>query len=126
MTSVPRYSGSLQYAVDIVLCIDVTGSMDPVLGSVKKSALFFRDRLEAVMGEKGKAISRLRIKVIAYRDFGDYAEDAIQETGFFVFPEEAADFDAFVSRLDADGGGDVPESGLEALALAINADWERG
>jgi len=126
MTSTAQYNGSLQYAVDIVLCIDITGSMHPVLDSVKGSALLFRERLEAAMQEKGKAISQLRIKVIAFRDFGDFADDAIQETGFFVFPDEAAEFKDFVSGLDADGGGDAPESGLEALALAIHTDWERG
>ncbi|MCO5968317.1 vWA domain-containing protein [Actinoallomurus soli] len=126
MTSNGQYQGSLQYAVDIVMCIDVTGSMHPVLGNVKKSALLFRDRLESVMHEKGKEISRLRLKVIAFRDFADYADDAIEQTDFLVFPEQAAVFDDFVGRLEADGGGDAPESGLEALALAINADWERG
>ena len=96
-----------------------------MLDAVKKSALLFRDRLEAVMGEKGKAISRLRIKVIAFRDFGDYADDAIEETASSSSPTRPRVRD-FVSGLDADGGGDVPESGLEALALAINADWETG
>ncbi|WP_245641776.1 vWA domain-containing protein [Nonomuraea candida] len=112
--------------MDIVLCIDVTESMTPVLDMVKKSALTFHERLNLVMSGKGKEISQLRLKVIAFRDFGDFAEDAIKETDFLVFPERAADFDRFVRELFASGGGDVPESGLEALALAINADWERG
>ncbi|MEV0613651.1 vWA domain-containing protein [Nonomuraea sp. NPDC050404] len=119
-------TSNLRYAVDIVLCVDVTESMAPVLDTVKKSALTFHERLNLVMGGKGKEISRLRLKVIAFRDFGDFAEDAIEETEFLVFPERAADFDRCVRELHASGGGDVPESGLEALALAINADWERG
>ncbi|MEU8365026.1 vWA domain-containing protein [Nonomuraea sp. NPDC048882] len=126
MTSVGEYQGNLRYAVDIVLCIDVTESMAPVLDTVKKSALTFHERLSQVMGGKGKEISRLRLKVIAFRDFGDFAEDAIEETGFLVFPEQADEFDGFVRRLRATGGGDEPESGLEALALAIDSPWERG
>jgi hypothetical protein len=126
MTSDHEYRGNLRYAVDIVLCIDVTESMTPVLDMVKKSALTFHERLNLVMSGKGKEISRLRLKVIAFRDFGDFAEDAIEETEFLVFPERAADFDRFVRELRASGGGDVPESGLEALALAIHAGWERG
>ncbi|TDB86955.1 VWA domain-containing protein [Actinomadura sp. KC216] len=118
--------GNLQYAVDIVLCIDVTDSMWPVLETVKKSAMSFHHRLSDVMAEKGKAISRLRLRVIAFRDFGDHADSAIEQTAFLTFPEQAAEFDMFVRGLYARGGGDLPESGLEALALAIASPWERG
>ncbi|MFC5823400.1 vWA domain-containing protein [Nonomuraea insulae] len=126
MTSDHEYRGNLRYAVDIVLCVDVTESMAPVLDTVKKSALTFHERLNLVMSGKGKEISQLRLKVIAFRDFSDFAEDAIEETEFLVVPERAADFDRCVRELRASGGGDMPESGLEALVLAINADWERG
>jgi hypothetical protein len=121
-----QYSGNLQYAVDIVLCIDVTASMRPVLDSVKSSALSFHDRLQSVMAEKGKSIKQLRIKVIAFRDFGDRAEDAVEETGFLHLPEQAGEYQDFVLGLQPSGGGDIPESGMEALALAVQAPWERG
>ncbi|WP_395104088.1 vWA domain-containing protein [Actinomadura sp. SCN-SB] len=117
---------NLKYAVDIVLCIDVTDSMWPVLDAVKKSAMSFHQRLDAVMADRGKAISQLRLRVIAFRDFGDHAKSAIEQTGFLVFPDQAAEFDAFVRGLLPLGGGDLPESGLEALALAIASPWERG
>lgn len=122
------YNGqeSLKYAVDIVLCIDVTGSMGPALGHVKKSALSFHQQLVTVMESKGRGISRLRLKVIAFRDFGARADNAIQETGFLVLPDQLAEFEKFVRGLEATGGGDVPESGLEALALAVGSPWERG
>ncbi|MEV6051851.1 vWA domain-containing protein [Streptomyces sp. NPDC052107] len=126
MSNIEQYQGNLQYAVDIVLCVDATGSMFPVLDNVKASALQFHDRLNDVMAKKGKAISQLRLKVIAFRDFGDDASDAIQQTGFLRLPEQARDFEEFVRGIDASGGGDIPESGLEALALAINSPWERG
>lgn len=126
MSNIEQYQGNLQYAVDIVLCVDATGSMFPVLDNVKASALQFHDRLNDVMAKKGKAISQLRLKVIAFRDFGDDASDAIQQTGFLHLPEQARDFEEFVRGIDASGGGDIPESGLEALALAINSPWERG
>lgn len=121
-----QYGGNLRYAVDIVLCIDITMSMHPVLDGVKSSALSFHDKLTSVMAEKGKSISQLRVKVIAFRDFGDRADDAIEETGFLALPGQSDEYQAFVRRLEARGGGDAPESGLEALALAIRAPWERG
>jgi von Willebrand factor type A domain len=121
-----QYSGNLRYAVDIVLCVDTTESMRPVLENVKSSALSFHDRLSAVMAEKGKSISQLRLKVIAFRDFGDRADDALEETRFFRLPDDASAYEDFVRKLEPRGGGDAPESGLEALALAIRAPWERG
>ena len=121
-----QYSGNLRYAVDIVLCIDTTASMRPVLENVKSSALSFHDRLRTVMGEKGKSISQLRVKVIGFRDFGDRADDAIEETQFLCLPEDTGAYEDFVRKLEPRGGGDAPESGLEALALAVRAPWERG
>lgn len=118
--------GSLAYAVDIVLCIDVTASMGPVLEQVKSSALGFHSRLSVVMGQKSKTISQLRLRVIAYRDFADDPSDAVESTEFLHFPEQEAEYERFVKDLQATGGGDVPESGLEALALAIRSDWEMG
>jgi hypothetical protein len=119
-------STSLKYAVDIVFCIDVTGSMHPVLDQVKAGALTFHKRLEESMAEKDKAISKLRLRVVAYRDFRDNPADAIEESPFFTIPEQAGDFEVFVKGLRAGGGGDEPESGLEGLAVALSSDWERG
>ncbi|WP_049570902.1 vWA domain-containing protein [Streptomyces sp. SBT349] len=121
-----KYQGNLRYAVDIVLCVDATGSMYPVIGAVKNSALQFHERLNGVMAKKGKEISQLRLRVIAFRDFGDNPNNAIEETPFLHLPAQSAEFEAFLRGVDATGGGDIPESGLEALALAVNSPWEKG
>jgi hypothetical protein len=117
---------SLKYAVDIVLCVDATASMGPALDRVKHSALTFPNRLAQEMAGKGRGISSLRLKVIAFRDFGDCAEDAIAETPFFVAPHEIPQFQQAIEGLAPLGGGDDPESGLEALALAMASKWETG
>lgn len=126
MTIQDRQRTNLEYAVDIVLCIDTTGSMGPTLDNVKHSALSFPGRLAREMASKGRGISRLRLKVVAFRDFGDRAEDALTETAFMTVPEELAEFERSVRALVPRGGGDAPESGLEALALALASDWETG
>ncbi|WP_159942054.1 MULTISPECIES: vWA domain-containing protein [unclassified Nocardiopsis] len=118
--------GNLAYAVDIVLCVDVTASMGPVLEQVKKSALGFHSRLSVVMAQKSKAVSQLRLRVIAFRDFADDPDDAIEATDFLTLPEQEGEYEKFVRGLEPLGGGDVPESGLEALALAIRSPWETG
>jgi len=121
-----QYGMNLGYAVDIAFVIDITGSMTPVLDQVKAGATSFHDQLLDAMGAKDKFVSSLRLRVIAYRDYYDNASDALFATPFFQLPEEAVQFTTYVSALHADGGGDEPESGLEALWTAMASEWERG
>jgi hypothetical protein len=116
----------LSYAVDIVFCIDVTGSMTPILDQVKANALRFYDDVQSNLTAKGKNIDELRVRVVAFRDIVADGEAALQESPFFALPSEQAGFSAFVNGLVAEGGGDAPESGLEAVALAMNSPWTTG
>lgn len=116
----------LKYNVDIVMCIDCTGSMGELLDTVKANALKFYPDLKSKCDEKGKEISELRIRVIGFRDFYADRSMAIQDSGFFNIPTQESDFKSFVNGLQPTGGGDEPENGLEALALAINSDWTTG
>ena len=113
----------LSYAVDIVFCIDVTGSMTPIIDQVKANALRFYDDVQSNLTAKGKNVDQLRVKVIAFRDFVADGAAALDESPFFTLPGERASFSDFVSGLIAEGGGDAPESGLEAVALAIDSPW---
>ena len=122
-----QHSGpTSSYAVDVVFCIDCTGSMRKYLESVKSTALSFHELLETRDGEQGKWIRQLRVRVIAFRDLGHEGPDAIQTTRFFLLPDEKDAFHHFVSTLHPSGGGDEAESALEALATAIYSPWERG
>jgi hypothetical protein len=112
----------LTYGVDIALCIDATGSMQHVIEDVKARALRFPDDLLAAMAEKDKHVTRLRMRVIAYRDILADSE-AFIVSEFFNLPDERAAFEQFIRRITADGGGDEPESALEALAIALHSDW---
>ncbi|MDQ7905379.1 vWA domain-containing protein [Phytohabitans sp. ZYX-F-186] len=113
------------YAVDLVLCIDVTSSMTSIIETVKRGALTFHVRLAKAMALKEKPVGSLRIRVVAFRDFKADRVDPVQVGGFWRLPAEVDAFRRFVSGLRASGGGDEPESGLEALALAIDSDWDR-
>jgi hypothetical protein len=113
----------LSYAVDIVFCIDVTGSMTPIIDQVKNNALRFYDDVQKNLTEKGKNVDQLRVRVLAFRDFKADGAAALQESPFFTLPAERAGFSDFVNGLLAEGGGDAPESGLEAVALAVNSPW---
>jgi len=119
----PLVAAGLSYAVDIVFCIDVTGSMTPILDAVKANALRFYDDVQANLTDKGKNVDQLRVRIIAFRDFAADPASALQESSFFLLPDERTIFSSFVDGLVPDGGGDAPESGLEAVALAINSPW---
>lgn len=114
----------ISYNIDIVMCIDVTGSMQPIIDKVKANALNFYENFMIEMDAHGKRKDQVRIKVIA---FGDYEcdEKPMEESRFFnlTVPEENTEFRNFVNGLEANGGGDLEENGLEAIAKAIQSDW---
>lgn len=108
------------------MCIDCTGSMGGLLDTVKANALKFYPDLKALCEEKGKEITELRIRVIGFRDLGFDKDKAITDSGFLAIPEQEDKFKEIVSSFTPSGGGPEPESGLEALAMAINSDWTKG
>lgn len=114
----------MDYNVDIVMCIDATGSMSSIIEEVKANALSLYQKFVEEMEANSKSVQQLRIKVIAFRDFGVDSEPLV-ESKFFVLNEdgEAEAFHNFVSNIEASGGGDLPESSLEALAVAMNSEW---
>ena len=120
MAAPPR---GLAYAVDIVFCIDVTGSMTPIIDQVKANALRFYDDVQTNLTDKGKTVDQLRVRVVSFRDMAADGDAAVQESPFYELPAERSAFSEFVNGLIAQGGGDAPESGLEAVALAISSPW---
>ena len=119
----PPAPRGLSYAVDIAFCVDVTGSMTPILDQVKANALRFYGDVQSNLTAKGKTIDELRVRVVAFRDIIADGEAALQESPFFELPAEETGFSGFVNGLVAEGGGDAPESGLEAVALAMTSPW---
>lgn len=109
---------------DIVLCIDLTGSMTPIIDQIKKLSTTFYDKLiENMRSTCGRLIHQLRVKVIGFRDFYCDGKYALEESEFFNLPEQTDEFRNFVEKMEAKGGGDEPENAMEALALAMKSDW---
>src|SRR4051812_48140254 len=121
-----KMSQGLTYEVDLVLVIDLTGSMGPILNEVKSRALGFHDDIRGALAAKEKEIDKLRVRIVGYRDFFVDGNLSLHETRFFSLPDETSEFASEVETLRPTGGGDEPESGLEALALAIRSDWTSG
>jgi hypothetical protein len=127
------YQGNNQgmdYAVDMVFCIDATASMEDFTGGskkiinvVKENALNFYSDISQAMAAKCKTIRQLRVRIVAFRDYLADGENAMLVTDFFLLPQQSQEFEACVHSIMADGGGDIDEDGLEALAYAIRSDW---
>ena len=124
------YGQSMDYTVDMVFCIDATGSMEDFTGSqtkiinmVKQNAINFYSDFNNIMNEKGKKVRQLRVRIIAFRDYLADGEQAMMVTDFFLLPQQAAEFEACINSIHAEGGGDIPEDGLEALSYAIKSKW---
>lgn len=116
-------SYQLDFHVDIVFCIDATGSMHHILDTVKSNALNLYDDIIREMKKKRKTVTQVRVRVVAFRDFHYDRDDAVFLSDFFRLPEQADAFRSYVEGIRADGGGDDPEDGLEALAFAMKSDW---
>ncbi len=122
-TMMGQMNESLPTAVDIIFAIDSTGSMMPIIDVVKHISLTFHKDIEPYLKDKGRVIETLRIKVISFRDFYYDGDEAYKESKWFNLPEEVDEFNMFVNGIEAKGGGDDPETSLEALTLAMRNEW---
>ena len=105
-----------QTGIDVVFVIDATGSMAWVHDRV-------RERIEALSQYVRNLVPLARFGVIAYRDYQDPDfVTQISQPSFDVLKART-----FMSVLDANGGGDVPEAITEALRKAEKAiAWRSG
>ena len=90
-------------SVDIVLCMDATGSMGPYINGVRKMLI-------PVIRDTISEYADFRIGIVLYRD---YRDDFLNKVIPFT-----KDFNVFQRNLNAiypKGGGDIPEAVYEAL-----------
>lgn len=116
-------------ALDIAMCVDSTGSMQPTLDAVKANAMNFYNSLNTELQNRNmSAFPVVRVRMIYFKDYGDempgyWDPDPMRASQFFSLPSEASNFDSFVSPQVAWGGLDATESGLECLNEAIDSPW---
>jgi len=111
---------------DIIFCIDVTGSMQPCIDALKANMVNFVNALHSA------ANVDYRLKLVAYRDIHDtqVLDDGTRacDQPWFITPfmNDPNEFSKCLNHDDvqAFGGGDDPESTLDALYIAITTkDW---
>jgi hypothetical protein len=109
--------------VDLVFLIDATGSMGTCIEALKRNIEMFIVRLQASDANNGCIVKDWRGKVVGYRDFGTDIVPFVDNP----FVREAADLKQQLAALRADGGGDAPESLLDAIyKVATMGDTPKG
>lgn len=116
-------TGDNVLTVDVVMCIDVTGSMGGIINTVKANAISFYDIFDKCCQEEGIQLAALNAQVVAFRD-KNVDVDWLEISPTYTLPSQRENYNDFVNHLYANGGGDTPESGLEALNTAFDKeDW---
>ncbi len=114
--SIPRPQASkIQTQADIAFCIDATASMNPCLNGVRDGLIQFVDGLQSA------ADVDFRLRLLAYRDIHPNGCNTPWED--HPFTNSPAEFKKQISRVNATGGGDEPESTLDALYRVIRSPW---
>lgn len=120
----PLIGQKLKGVADIVICVDSTGSMAPVIDKLKAEIHRFITDLESPPEQNLQAVD-WRLRVIGFRDLdADGSGGWVHRDAPLV--NTAADARAQIDRLAAEGGGDEPESGLDAIwSAAAKTSWRR-
>lgn len=107
--------------VDIVICLDTTGSMSGVIKSVQ--ANIGKGLVEELDKKMTKQQGKLdwRGRVIGFGDMN--CKDKMYEG---TFTKDAQKLAKEIADIPRTGGGDEPESSLDALYLAAQSEWRKG
>ena len=103
--------------VDIVFLMDATGSMGKCIDALKKNLESFFDTMTSTEGN-GSPVKDWRAKVVGFRDYEEDGPANWLENNPFVTNVE--ELKTQLSDIAAVGGGDEPESLLDALFTVIN------
>ena len=110
-SATPAARGKTKGVADIVFLVDVSGSMAPVIDALRRNIEVFIDSLSVGDANNTSPVKDWRGKVVGYRDTDDgprWFEDN-------PFVRDATALKAQLAALQAAGGGDEPESLLDAL-----------
>lgn len=98
--------------VDIVFLLDISGSMQPSIDALRDNINNFVHSLAEPNANGGSPVKDWRIKVVGYRDA---VSDGTQWWEEFPFSTSVNEVKSQMAILEAKGGGDEPESLLDAL-----------
>jgi len=101
-------------SLDLLFVLDATGSMGPVINSVKHHIKDLVGRIQS-----SRRNTHVRLGVVAYRD---YEDDVVSEA--FGFTSDVGAFQKYLHKLQATGGDDDAEDVLTGWEEACGMDWQ--
>lgn len=107
--------------VDIAFVVDTTGSMGDEIAQVRAD-------LSALVNKLASTTSSYRVAVVSYRDFPERTGDSkdypyrVDQT----FTNDLGLIQAAIDSLDADAGGDDPETVFSGIQAALELPWRPG
>ena len=111
----PQTRARTKGVADVVFLIDVSGSMAPIIDALRKNIEAFVDSLSAGDSNNAAPVRDWRGKVVGYRDIDAAGSEGIEWLEDHPFVRDTAALKAQLGSLQAQGGGDEPESLLDAL-----------
>ena len=115
----------MQAVVDIVFLMDATGSMANCIRKLNENVMLFFKSLTEKIGNTLPPVKDWRAKVVGFRDYEcDGAADWLVDNPF---TRDICELQRQLDALETTGGGDAPESLLDAMYTVISAPKsERG
>ncbi len=109
-------TGKVRPLVEVVFCLDTTGSMGGLIATAKEKIWAISNQIAG-----GKPTPQLKVGLVAYRDRGDD-----YRTRLFPLTEDLDAIHAHLNKFQAKGGGDFPESVNQALHEAVTKmNWSK-
>ena len=117
MSDVPTEAEMTKGPIDLVFCIDATGSMTDDIARVKGDASNLIQRLR-------EKCSSLRIGLVTYRDFAVDGSKHLETN--LPLTDDVDDIITAIQGITTNGGGDEPEDVYDGLMAAIGMPWRDG
>jgi hypothetical protein len=112
---VPQTRSKTKGVADIVFVVDVTGSMSTCIDALRINIEAFVDSLSRGDANNAAPVKDWRAKVVGYRDIEAAEAEGLPWIVDNPFVRDASALKAQLATLQAAGGGDEPESLLDAL-----------
>lgn len=107
-----------KFTLDIVLCLDVSGDNRVPLEGLKNAVEGLGNAMaERYIQEEHIPLRDIRLCLVTFRDFSPgLSETPLECSPFFSLHYNERELIEYLDGMKAEGGGDIPESSLEALA----------
>ena len=114
-TAAPQTRAKTKGVADVVFLIDVSGSMAPIIDALRKNIEAFVETLSSGGANNAAPVRDWRGKVVGYRDIEAASSEGLEWIEDHPFVRDTSALKAQLASLRAQGGGDEPESLLDAL-----------